>query len=169
MRYFIYLLGILFLSSCTANPNTELPTETDLTEETPANLPEAETTSSIRDFKVKTENNEAERLQMLDMIRTEIYEEIEQEIVFVVNHFMVSAEYAYLEAEVVRKDGKPIEFPDEYYDCCHTQAVFAKENNHWQTASYAAFATDCWYCGIAAQYPNAPKEIFSTAALMEIE
>ena len=42
---------------------------------------------TLRDFKKKTEENTKERTAMLDLLRTDIKNDLEQDVIFVVNHF----------------------------------------------------------------------------------
>ena len=69
---------------------------------------------TIRDFKVKNNANVTERTKMLYLLRNEIKNDIEQDVVFVVNHFLVSGNYAWMEGTVQRKDGKTLKFPSDY-------------------------------------------------------
>ncbi len=117
---------------------------------------------TVRDFKTKTSENEKERTEILNIARKDIFSQFDQEVVFVVNHLKVSGNYAWFEGTVQRKDGKPMEFPDEAYDCCHAEGLFIKKNGHWTIVEFGAFSTDCWYCGISDRYPNVPKGIFSS-------
>ena len=116
---------------------------------------------SVRDFKTKTTENEKERTEILNLARKDIYAQFDQEVVFVVNHLKVCGNYAWFEGTVQRKDGSPMEFPDEAYDCCHAEGLFLRKNGHWTIVEFGAFSTDCWYCGIHMRYPNVPKGIFS--------
>lgn len=98
---------------------------------------------------------------MLDLLRNSIKNNLEQDVVFVVNHFNVSDTYAWMEGSVQRKDGKPIVFPDEAYDCCHVEALFKKVKNSWVLKAEGAFSTDVWYSCLINQYPDADLRIFS--------
>jgi hypothetical protein len=51
---------------------------------------------------------------MLDLLRNSIKNDIEQDVIFVVNHFLVAGNYAWMEGTVQRKDGKTLRFPDDY-------------------------------------------------------
>ncbi|MEN9973267.1 MAG: hypothetical protein RIS20_1614 [Bacteroidota bacterium] len=116
---------------------------------------------TIRDFKVKNDANVTERTKMLDLLRTEIKNDIEQDVIFVVNHFLVSGNYAWMEGTVQRKDGKTLQFPADYYDCCHVEAIFKKVNGTWILKEEGAFSTDVWYACIHDRFPDADPRIFS--------
>jgi hypothetical protein len=115
---------------------------------------------TVRDFKQKTSENQTERTEILNLARNDIFSEFNQEVVFVVHYFKVCGNYAWFEGYVQRKDGEPMQFPDEAYDCCHAEGLFVKKNGHWTIAEFGSFSTDCWYCGISDRYPNVPKSIF---------
>ena len=61
---------------------------------------------TLRDFKKKTETNAKERTAMLDLLRTDIKNDLEQDVIFVVNHFKAYGNYAWMEGTAQRKDGK---------------------------------------------------------------
>jgi len=118
--------------------------------------------AQIQDFKTKNSSNQAQRTQMLDLLRGEIRKSVRQEVVFVVDHFKVSGEYAWFEGTVQRKDGGQITFPDEDYDCCKATCLFVKRGSNWSIAEYGAFGTDVWWAGIGNRFPRAPRTIFRT-------
>jgi hypothetical protein len=120
---------------------------------------------TLRDFKKKTEENTKERTAMLDLLRTDIKNDLEQDVVFVVNHFKVYGNYAWMEGTVQRKDGKELKFPDEAYDCCHVEALFKKINGSWVLKANGAFSTDVWYACIVSSYPEASRQIYSSNVL----
>lgn len=120
---------------------------------------------TLRDFKKKTETNAKERTAMLDLLRTDIKNDLEQDVIFVVNHFKVYGNYAWMEGTVQRKDGKELKFPDEAYDCCHVEALFKKVNGSWVLKANGAFTTDVWYTCIVYTYPEASRQIFSSNVL----
>jgi hypothetical protein len=120
---------------------------------------------TLRDFKKKTEENTKERTAMLDLLRTDIKNDLEQDVIFVVNHFKVYGTYAWMEGTVQRKDGKELKFPDEAYDCCHVEALFKKVNGAWVLKANGAFSTDVWYACILSSYPEASRQIFSSNVL----
>lgn len=116
---------------------------------------------TVFDIKTKTSANKADRNMMLDILRANMYKDYKQEFVFVVNHFKVSNDYAWLKADAQRKDGKKIELPaDEPNDCCHVECLFKKSNGKWLIAESAAFSTDVWWADLETRYPDAPKGIF---------
>ena len=86
----------------------------------------------VKDFKKKTENNALERTEILDLLRTEIKKDINQDVQFVVKHLKVSGKYAWFEGEALRKDGKKIEFPDDSYECCDVGGLFLKKKENGQ-------------------------------------
>ena len=116
---------------------------------------------SVRDFKTKTSSNEVERTQMLNLARTEIRNDINQEVVFVVNFFKVCGSYAWFEGTVQRKDGQKLVVSEDYYDCCHAEGLFVKSNGKWKILEFHAFSTDVWYYGLLDRYPNVPKSILT--------
>jgi hypothetical protein len=120
---------------------------------------------TLRDFKKKTEENTKERTAMLDLLRIDIKNDLEQDVIFVVNHFKVYGTYAWMEGTVQRKDGKELKFPDEAYDCCHVEALFKKVNGAWVLKANGAFSTDVWYACILSSYPEASRQIFSSNVL----
>ncbi|NBV09591.1 MAG: hypothetical protein EBR91_04165 [Flavobacteriia bacterium] len=126
-------------------------------------------TQTLRDFKKKTETNAKERTAMLDLLRMDIKNSLEQDVVFVVNHFKVYGSYGWMEGTVQRKDGKALVFPDEGYDCCHVEALFKKVNGAWILKQNGAFSTDVSYTCILSTYPSANRQIFSAYVLQAQE
>lgn len=120
---------------------------------------------TLRDFKKKTDQNTKERTAMLDLLRTDIKNDLEQDVIFVVNHFNVYGIYAWMEGSVQRKDGKELKFPPDAYDCCHVEALFKKVNGSWVLKENGAFSTDVWYACIVSSYPEASRQIFSSNVL----
>lgn len=114
----------------------------------------------IRDFKKKNEKNQLERTQMLDLLRISVKNDIEQDVVFVVNHFLVSNSYAWMQGVVQRKDGKELKMPNESYDCCHVEALFKKVNGKWILKENGAFSSDVWYSCLHERFPDVNTEIF---------
>ena len=119
----------------------------------------------VLDFKTKNERNVNERTQMLDLLRKEVRKEYGQEVVFVVNHFKVCGNYAYLESVAQRKDGKNLVISSPAADCCNAGALFVKNYGKWQIAEQGIFRTDMWNWCIAHNYPKADRGIFSEMAL----
>lgn len=120
---------------------------------------------TLRDFKKKTDQNTKERTAMLDLLRIDIKNDLEQDVIFVVNHFNVYGIYAWMEGSVQRKDGKELKFPHDAYDCCHVEALFKKVNGSWVLKENGAFSTDLWYQCILSSYPEASRQIFSSNVL----
>jgi len=118
----------------------------------------------VRDFKKKDDRNAAERTAMLDLLREEVWKEINQEVVFVVNHLKVSGKYAWMEGTVFGKGGTPVIIPEDWepccYDCCHVEAIFKFSNGEWGISKHGLFMTDYWYEGIGLEYPGINPDIF---------
>ena len=124
---------------------------------------------TVIDYKKKSSANATPRTAMLNLLRAEVKKEIYQDVVFVVNHFLVSGNYAWLEAEAQPKNGGKLIFPKDYqdgaYDCCLVQSLFVKNSKGvWQIAVSGAFSTDLWYDCIGKEYPKANPKIFTEAA-----
>jgi hypothetical protein len=115
---------------------------------------------AVLNYKTKNAANEKERTLMLDIYRASLYKEYKQEFVFIVNHFKVSGNYAWMMADVQRKDGKQVKLPDDGYDCCHVEALFRKSGNKWLLADSGAFSTDVWYVDLRNKYRDLPATIF---------
>ena len=98
---------------------------------------------------------------MLDILRANLYQEFEQELVFVVNHLKVGNNYAWFEGEAQRKDRQEIILPNYDYDCCHVEALFKKINGKWYLVKSGAFSTDVWWDGIWEDHEDAPRAIFN--------
>ena len=113
----------------------------------------------IRNFQKKNDSNRKERTQMLNMLRADIKNDIEQDVVFVVKHFLVSGKFAWMEGNVQRKDNSKLILKEDY-DCCRVQALFKKVNGNWILKENGAFATDVWYDCLLNQYIFIDQRIF---------
>lgn len=120
---------------------------------------------TLRDFKKKTSENTKERTTMLDLLRADIKNDLKQDVVFVVNHFKVYGNFAWMEGTVQRKDGKSMVFTEDGYDCCHVEALFKKVNGSWVLKENGAFSTDVWYVCILTKYPEVSRQILSSTML----
>jgi len=116
---------------------------------------------SLKNFQKKNDSNAKERTDMLDLLRNDIKNHIEQDVVFVVDHFLVYGNYAWLEAKVQRKDGKPVVLKEEWLECCHVEALFKRVNSSWVLKLHGAFSSDVWYSCILPDYPDANRQIFT--------
>lgn len=120
---------------------------------------------TVFDYKKKSSANATPRTAMLNLLRAEVKKEINQDVVFVVNHFLVSGNYAWLEASAQSKNGNELKMPGDDYDCCNVQSLFVKNaKGTWQIAASGAFSTDLWYDCIGKEYPKANPKIFTEAA-----
>jgi hypothetical protein len=103
--------------------------------------------TKVLDYKTKTSTNASERTVMLDLLRVEMKKNYALDFKYVVNHFKVSGNFAWLQATAQRKDGKPLELSDSE-DCCHVECLYQKTNGKWKVYEYGAFSTDVWWEGI---------------------
>ena len=116
---------------------------------------------NIQDFKTKNSANQKERTAMLDLLRAKMKKSLKIECSYVVEHFKVSSNYAWMKGTAQRKDGKPLELnPDLDLDCCKVTCLFKKVHGSWQIEEEGYFGTDVWYIGIGNRYPDAPQGIF---------
>lgn len=113
---------------------------------------------NIQSYKTKTNANSADRTKILDLIRSDMYTNHKQEMVFVVNKLNVYSNYAWFEGEAQRKDGKKVRV-SEYDDCCHVEALLKKSGGKWYIERMAAFSTDAWWADIWEEY-NLPRSLF---------
>jgi hypothetical protein len=114
----------------------------------------------LRNFKTKSTDNITERTQMLDELRQQLKNEINQDVVFVVDHFLVSDSFAWMEGGILRKDGTQPKLPQEGMECCQIQALFKLINGNWVLMEDGAFSTDVWYQCLSNRYPKIDLMIF---------
>lgn len=116
--------------------------------------------SVVLNYKVKTAANAAERTAILNAFRAGLRETWKVDFIFTVNYLSVAGNYACFMGSAERKDGKPMEFPDESYDCCNAEAVLKKVHGHWTVLEGHAFSTDVWWDGFNKRYPEVPIAVF---------
>lgn len=98
---------------------------------------------NIQDFKTKNAANQKERTAMLDLLRAKMKKSLKIECSYVVEHFKVSSNYAWMKGTAQRKDGKPLELnPDLDLDCCMVTCLFKKVHGSWQIEEEGYFGTD---------------------------
>lgn len=119
---------------------------------------------TVRDYTTKNAKNAAERTAILDAFRDDLKKEWKIDFIFVVKYLKVSGNYACLLGSAERKDGKPMEFPDDSYDCCHAEALLKKVNGRWTVLAGSAFSTDVWWDGINKQYPEVSVAVYPDGA-----
>lgn len=119
---------------------------------------------SMRDFKTKSTANSAERTQMLDLMRERVYDHVQKDVFFVVDHFKVLNNFAYFEGWAQRKDGKVLKMPEDYGDCCYCRALFKKTSGKWHIPEGVTFPTDVWYDSLTERFLNAPHVVLSETA-----
>jgi hypothetical protein len=115
---------------------------------------------TVLDYKAKTASNAAERTAILDAFRDQLKKEWKLDFIFTVKYLNVAGNYACFMGSTERKDGKPMEFPNDSYDCCHAEALLKKVNGRWTVLAGNAFSTDVWWDGINKQYPSVPVALF---------
>lgn len=115
----------------------------------------------LRNFKSKSSDNMTERTQMLDLLRQKVKSEINQEVVFVVDHFLVSDSYAWMEGGILGKDGSKPNLPYDGMECCQVQALFQQVNGKWILMENGVFSSDAWYQCLSNRYPEMDLMIFS--------
>ncbi len=115
----------------------------------------------ILNYKVQNTQNEKERTLMLNLVRAKLYKDYHQDFIFVVKHFKVNGNYAWLMADLKRKDGRKVKMHDwEEGACCHVEYLFKKRGSIWKIKEGGEFSTDVWWWGISQRYPRASKGIF---------
>lgn len=119
-------------------------------------------TQSVESYKNKTAHNQVERAKILEAMRNEGQKQEKQSFIFKPSKFNVSSNgYAWVEAEVFRKDGKNMDVED-WRDCCHSEAFLRKIGGQWKVVSMGFFSTDVWW--LEAQHKwikqGAPSRIF---------
>ena len=114
---------------------------------------------SVYNYKTKTQSNQVDRTKILDILRARVYEDYQQEVVFVVNKLNVSSGYAWFEGTAQRKDGRQL-IVHSYDDCCHVEALLKKSGGKWYIVQMQPFSTDVWWDGLWNR-TGAPKIIFS--------
>lgn len=113
---------------------------------------------AMKNYKIKTTENNSERSKMLDLLRAEMYRKHKQEVQFVVEKLNVQGDYAWFQGQVQRKDGKAFEIEGEA-DCCHAEALLRKKSGKWYIEEMAAFAMDVWWDGIW-DTKKLPRQLF---------
>jgi hypothetical protein len=112
------------------------------------------------DYTIKTAKNAAERTAILDAFRADLKKEWKLDFIFTVKELRVVGNYACFMGSAERKDGKPMTFEEDTFDCCHAEALLKKVNGHWTVLEGNAFSTDVWYEGMNKQYPEVPVAVF---------
>jgi hypothetical protein len=84
------------------------------------------TSSNTLEDRVKTESNKKEVIELLDILRADLYTNFKQEFVFVVKEISFKKNYSWFIGEVERKDGENIRMIDNNSTCCQVEALFKK-------------------------------------------
>lgn len=108
-----------------------------------------------------------ERKEILDAGRIPAVTELNQNIVFVIDHFLVYRGWAFFYGTMQQPGGKPVDFSrTKYYDAWkdgfftdYMCVLLHKENGSWQVIDFAIGPTDVPYVTWWRDH-NAPKAIF---------
>jgi len=114
----------------------------------------------IISYKTKTSANTTDRTKILDLVRAEQYQYVQQELIFVVKRLNLYGGYAWFEGDAQRKDGRKLVL-DEFSDCCHVEALLKKNAGKWYIVKSSSFSTDVWWFGLWNQY-RLPRDMFFT-------
>ena len=117
------------------------------------------TSSNILEDRVKTDSNKKEVIELLDILRADLYTNFKQEFVFVVKEISFKKNYSWFIGEVERKDGENIRMIDNNSTCCQVEALFKKNQGRWHLIEAQAFSKHPWYLDLKSKYPDLPKRL----------
>ena len=101
--------------------------------------------------------NDPLRKPLLDLIRPVAAKDLGNPVEFKVNELRSDGDMAFAAVVAQRPGGKSIDPKKtpyvrklgtqtlEFWDCCHMEAVFKRENGHWIIAESALGSTDVWW------------------------
>jgi hypothetical protein len=95
----------------------------------------------------------SQRKAVLDALRPAIETKLGPDVEFVILVLRVEDGWAFVMADLQRKDGKPIDgnryFEDfENMDGLRVDAVLQLKSGRWNVVDFAIGATDVWYCEV---------------------
>lgn len=127
----------------------------------------AQTARIVRDIS----RTEPLRAELLGLIRPIAIRDVGAPVVFKVKQFRTNGQYAFFAGDAQRPNGVEIDRektplvrrngPSDFWDCCHMEAVFIKQNGRWRVAEASLGSTDVWWetwCG------RAPKGLIDECA-----
>jgi len=117
------------------------------------------TPSNTLEDRVKTESNKKEVIELLDILRADLYTNFKQEFVFVVKEISFKKNYSWFVGEVERKDGENIRMIDNNSNCCRVEALYKKNQGVWHLIEAQAFSKHPWYLDLESKYPDLPKRL----------
>ncbi|MBL9153797.1 MAG: hypothetical protein JNK37_14985 [Verrucomicrobiales bacterium] len=108
----------------------------------------------------------AERTAILDPVRRILESEINQRVVFVVDHLKVDGSWAFFKGTPQTRDGKPINYRGTRYEQDSeeadeiTVALLGKVDGRWTVIQHGFFTTDVWWHRLWERVPGCPSSIF---------
>ena len=109
----------------------------------------------------------AERKAILDAVRKPVSKELGQRVIFVVSNHNVCGRWAFLEADPLRPDGRPVDWSIGAYadavadDMCggYVHALLVRQDGRWQVRQQVICATDVPWVSWP-EYFGAPAALF---------
>lgn len=95
---------------------------------------------NLYDYKLKDVSNVKDRTKILDVLRSELKKNYNQEFVFVVKKLNVSAGFAWFEGYVRRKDGQDLLL--EPSEDNHVNSLLQSRNGQWYIIKKEVFVKD---------------------------
>ncbi|PBI94548.1 hypothetical protein BSF41_02970 [Flavobacterium sp. ACN2] len=112
---------------------------------------------NVYDYKVKTVSNVKDRTKILDVLRSKLKKDYDQEFVFVVSQLNVSERFAWFNGYVHRKDGEGLLL--EPGEDSHITALLQKKGNQWNVLKMEVFIKEVEWEDFLNK-TKAPKKIF---------
>jgi len=108
-----------------------------------------------------------ERKAILDAVRKPVSKELGQRVIFVVSNLNVCGDWAFLEADPLASDGRPVDWSIGKYadavadDACggYVHALVVKKDGRWQVRQQVICATDVPWVSWP-EYFGAPAALF---------
>lgn len=117
------------------------------------------TPSNTLEDRVKTDSNKKEVIELLDILRADLYTDFKQDFVFVVKEASFKKNYSWVIGEAQRKDGENIRMIDNNSTCCRVEALYKKNQGVWHLIEAQAFSKHPWYLDLESKYPDLPKRL----------
>ena len=117
------------------------------------------TSPNTLEDRVKNESNKTEVIELLEILRADLYTNFKQEFVFVVKDVSFKKNYSWFVGDVQRKDAENIRMLDNNSTCCKVEALFKKNQGVWHFIEAQAFSKHPWYLDLKCKYPDLPKRL----------